>query len=100
GRDNTFLMVNNVKVYGGFAGTEEQFSDRDLSITANASILSGDIDNNDSSDGTILGDNVYHVVVSSGAVGTAVLDGFTITGGNAVGNQAPSVNGLSFGQNS
>gem|GEM_PF-1699112 len=99
GRDNTFLMVNNVKIYGGFAGTEDGFSDRDLSITANASILSGDIDNNDPSDGTIVGNNVYHVVVSSGSVGTAVLDGFTITGGYAQDSGNILINGNTVDKN-
>jgi len=86
GRNATFLMVKNVQLYGGFAGTENSLADRDLSITANVSILSGDIDNNDDPDGTIQGDNAYHVVLSAGDVGKALLDGFTITGGNANGS--------------
>src|SRR5690606_8103620 len=39
GRDNAFLMVKDVKVYGGFAGTEGPLEERDLSLTANTSIL-------------------------------------------------------------
>ncbi|WP_317167147.1 choice-of-anchor Q domain-containing protein, partial [Winogradskyella wichelsiae] len=34
-RENTFLMVNNVQLYGGFAGTETTLTARDLSITTN-----------------------------------------------------------------
>ncbi|MGJ8550139.1 hypothetical protein, partial [Winogradskyella wichelsiae] len=77
-RDNTFLMVNNVQLYGGFAGTETTLTARDLSITTNTSILSGDI-------GTLtdISDNTYHVVVSSGDVGSALLNGFKVTAGNA-----------------
>ncbi|WP_449489492.1 hypothetical protein, partial [Winogradskyella wichelsiae] len=77
-RENTFLMVNNVQLYGGFAGTETTLTARDLSITTNTSILSGDI-------GTLtdISDNTYHVVVSSGDVGSALLNGFKVTAGNA-----------------
>ena len=81
-RDNTFLMVENVQLYGGFAGGEATLSDRDLSQTINATILSGDLLGNDGSDFTNYDDNSLHVVMSSGAVGSAKLDGFTIMGGN------------------
>ncbi len=93
-RDNAFVLKNNVKIYGGFAGTETSLSQRDLSISENKSILSGDFNGNDNVSGsggslTISGngENAYHVVISassSSSIGTAtVLDGFTITGGNA-----------------
>lgn len=79
-RNNTFLLVKDVKIYGGFAGNETALANRDLSLTANASILSGDLGTeNDNTD------NAYHVVAASGDVGTATLNGFTITGGNANG---------------
>ncbi|HET8829113.1 MAG TPA: right-handed parallel beta-helix repeat-containing protein [Pelobium sp.] len=77
-RDNAFVLKADVKIYGGFAGTETALSQRDLTLTANESILSGDlgiaVDNSD---------NAYHVIISAGAVGTAELNGFTIKGGNA-----------------
>jgi hypothetical protein len=47
GRENTFLLVKDVKIYGGFSGSETTLSQRNLSITANQSILSGDISDND-----------------------------------------------------
>src|SRR5690606_1386394 len=34
-RDKSFLMVNNVQLYGGFAGTETILTNRDLSNTTN-----------------------------------------------------------------
>ncbi len=90
GRDNTFLMVNNVQLYGSFAGTEIDLSERDLSLTANETTLSGDFDEDDVISGsgetlsiTNISENAYHVVVSSGEVSTARLDGFIISGGNA-----------------
>ncbi|NCS16715.1 MAG: cadherin [Microcystis aeruginosa G13-12] len=77
-RTATFTLKNNVEIYGGFAGTETSFSQRN--ITANVTTLSGDI-------GTVnnTADNVYHVVTSNSPANTAVLDGFTISGGNANG---------------
>ncbi|MEO6670666.1 MAG: right-handed parallel beta-helix repeat-containing protein [Ferruginibacter sp.] len=80
-RNNAFVLVNNVKVYGGFAGTETLTSQRNW--TTNVSTLSGAI-------GTLndISDNSYHVVISTGAVGTATLDGFSVISGNA--------NGFSF----
>jgi len=82
-----------VRLYGGFAGTETKRGQRNP--TANLTILSGDIDNNDSQTPiitdltTVTGNtsNSYHVV--TGATG-ATLDGFTITAGN--GNDPSSSN--------
>jgi len=87
GRNNAFRLVNNVKIYGGFAGTETSINNRN---PQHRSILSGDIDNNDVTvdnlSTVINGDNTYHVTIASGALGAAVLDGFIITGGNANGS--------------
>ena len=76
-RTESFMLIDGVAIYGGFAGDETTFADRD--ITANITILSGDIGAEDDID-----DNSYHVVYSDDSVGnTAVIDGFTVTGGNA-----------------
>ena len=72
----TFALKNGVSVYGGFAGTENQLNQRNP--LNNVTILSGDIGTPGSK-----GDNSYHVVSSIGLDNTAILDGFTITGGNA-----------------
>jgi len=77
-RDVAFVMKSGVKIYGGFIGTETLLSARNA--TTNVTILSGDIGvPND------ITDNAFHVVIAAGALSTAVLDGFTITGGNANG---------------
>ena len=77
-RDSSFVMRNNLAIYGGFTGTETQLSRRNW--VTNETILSGDIGvlNN-----TI--DNSFNVVRNdnNGLNNTAILDGFTITGGNA-----------------
>ena len=71
-----FNIPSNVIVYGGFMGTETLLSERDF--RTNISILSGDIGTMNLPD-----DNSYHVVVFNGSSNTTVLDGFTISGGNA-----------------
>ncbi len=83
-RNFTFAVKDVVALYGGYAGYGAADPDaRD--IAANATILSGDIGTPGSKT-----DNSYHVVVSSGMTSTAVLDGFTITAGNADGNSSPA----------
>ncbi|MBI4580395.1 MAG: right-handed parallel beta-helix repeat-containing protein, partial [Planctomycetes bacterium] len=73
-RDVGFILANGIALYGGFVGTEISRDQRDPA--AHVTTLSGDI-------GTagVATDNSYHVVVGSGTDATAVLDGFTITGG-------------------
>lgn len=72
----SFQLKSGVAIYGGFAGTEIALVERNWQT--NVTTLSGDIDN----DGTLSG-NSHHVVVASSLSGNVVLDGFTITGGNA-----------------
>ncbi len=85
-RDATFQLINGVAIYGGFAGTETAVSQRD--IDNNVTILSGDIGT--TSDAS---DNCYHVVMGSGTDSTAVMDGFTVTAGNANGGYHPANKG-------
>lgn len=77
-RASTFLLKNGVAMYGGFAGTETLLSQRNQDPSQNGTVLSGDL-------GTQGGnaDNTYHVVTASFVYGSTILDGFTITGGNA-----------------
>ncbi|GLB49601.1 choice-of-anchor Q domain-containing protein [Neptunitalea lumnitzerae] len=93
-KDNTFLLVKDVQVYGNFDGTETSLTDRDVINTANATILSGDI-------GTLADytDNTYHIVLGIGDLGLALLDGFTVTNGIANGSGSISVNGQPVNRN-
>ncbi|MCC5942505.1 MAG: BspA family leucine-rich repeat surface protein [Balneolaceae bacterium] len=87
--NNTFLMVIDTQIYGGFEGSESALEERNYAI--HQTILSGDLDDDgESSEG-----DAYHVVVSAGDVGTARLDGVIITiGGNsAAPNSSLTVNG-------
>jgi hypothetical protein len=75
--DNTFYISKNIKIYGGFAGTESSLSERNLSV--NQTILSGDMDND--GDNT---DNAFTIVHIDGTTGngnitsSTVIDAFTI----------------------
>ncbi len=85
---DTFRLRNGVAIYGGFYGNEITRNDRDLA--ANVTVLSGDINNNDSQSpiitdiDTVTGNNDNSLHVVRGATG-AILDGFTITAGYAIG---------------
>ncbi|HEX6834322.1 MAG TPA: hypothetical protein VF132_12375 [Rudaea sp.] len=96
----SFAIPAGTAVYGGFAGNETMRDARDPKT--HPTVLSGDIDNDDAHtadngiDATaadIRGANSYHVVTITGASGrrvtdSTVLDGFTITGGDANGTFA------------
>jgi hypothetical protein len=85
-RDYTFLLKNDVAVYGGFAGTETALTQRN--VVTNVTILSGDI----GTAGTA-SDNCYHVVLSVGNTAATILDGFAVQGGNANGTGTLSYGG-------
>ncbi|MGE3109001.1 MAG: right-handed parallel beta-helix repeat-containing protein [Phycisphaerales bacterium] len=84
-RAESFILLNNVAIYGGFSGTETQRQQRNA--LANTTTLSGDLNRNDTPNFGQRTDNAYHVIRGEGVASTALLDGFTITGGHA--NIAP-----------
>ena len=88
GSDSAFVLKKDVKIYGGFAGNETSLNERD--IAQNKTILSGDLGG---------GNNAYHVVISVGDMGTAAVDGLTITGGNADGSGSIQVGGTAVSRN-
>jgi len=104
-RSATFQLKSGVAVYGGFPAVGGEWIERDCAT--NLTTLSGDIGKvGDNSD------NSYHVVIGSAVGGTSILDGFTITGGNAngttpnaegggmyVSNGSPTLANLSFAGN-
>jgi len=92
-RTATFQLINGMTLKGGYAGFGEPDPNvRDFELYE--SILSGDLNGDDIkvSDPCDLlteptrAENSYHVVTGSGTDANAVLDGFTITGGNANGS--------------
>ncbi len=81
----TFQLKNGVAIKGGYAGFGEPDPNaRDVEVYE--TVLSGDLLGNDGPDFANNYENSYHVVTGSGTDQTAVLDGFTIRGGNANGS--------------
>jgi uncharacterized repeat protein (TIGR02543 family) len=85
---NTYFVIDkeNLKIYGGFAGTETQISER--VIGTNETILSGDLQNNDVNvtgflpsynNTTRNSDNSYHLINITATGNNLVLDGLTIS---------------------
>ncbi|GEM_PF-506199 len=76
-REKRFLLKNGVVILGGFNATECLIAQRDPALYE--TILSGDIGM--SGDST---DNSFHVLFTLGTDSTTVLDGFTVTRGQAI----------------
>ncbi len=95
-RDKTFHVKDGVKIYGGFSASAPESTLAARNINTNVTTLSGDFNSNDVVSGSgawlsIKGntENAYHVVIASaasGGGGGVTIDGFTIKGGNANGN--------------
>ena len=85
-RTDYFLLPSSVGIYGGFAGTETDLSQRNWRM--NETILSGEIG------GTDMIDNCYNVVWGGGTNSDTVLDGFTITRGYSNYNEYSGGGGL------
>lgn len=95
-RASSFVLKNNVGLYGGFAGNEVSLQQRNWQ--QNLTILSGDIDNNDIHDHGVITDtakivenNSYSVVTANNVDESSVLDGFVITGGSATENSGKDI---------
>jgi hypothetical protein len=100
----TFQLLNGVAVIGGYAGLGEPDPNaRDVVLYE--TVLSGDLNGDDLEvDPSELlfeptrAENSYHVVTASLTIASAVLDGFTITGGNAT-SDGPYSGGGIFNRN-
>ena len=87
-RSASFTPRNGVSLYGGFNGSETSRDERDLNTQV--TVLSGDLNGDDEFDFRNYDENVFHVVIG---VENVTLDGFTIIGGNANGEQADNEGG-------
>ncbi len=95
-RDNMFLLKNNQKIYGGFAGTETSINERTDILGSNKTTFSGDV-------GTVgdSTDNCYHILVylapDNGAVAPTI-DGIHFEGAYANSNYGQTIlPGAAFG---
>ncbi len=87
-RDATFQLKSAIVLEGGYAGISEPDPNvRDIELYE--TILSGDLLGDDGPDFANYEDNSYHVVNGTFADETGVLNGFTISGGNANGSKSP-----------
>ncbi len=78
-KEQSYNLVRDTELYGGFTGNETILSQRDW--VANPTILSGDIGvQNDSLD------NVFKVIIAENSTFNTILDGFIIEEGNADGS--------------
>ena len=83
-REATFQLINGLALMGGYAGIDAKDPDaRDIELYE--TILSGDLLGNDEPDFKNNDENSFHVVRGDAIDETAVLDGFSITAGNADG---------------
>lgn len=78
-RHKTFFINHNVKIYGGFNGTETMLTQRDWQV--NVTILSGNIGATNTNS-----DNCYHVLWMDHVGSLMTLDGFTVKDGKADGS--------------
>ena len=95
-REAAFQLLNDLALMGGYAGIGADDPDeRDIDLYETT--LSGDLLGDDGDDFQNNDENSYHVVIGSAAVEAGMLDGFTISGGNADGvGGTPSRGGGAF----
>ncbi|MHC4107323.1 MAG: right-handed parallel beta-helix repeat-containing protein [Planctomycetota bacterium] len=93
-REATFQLINDIAIGGGYRGAFDGtgLPPEDRGIALFETILSGDLNGDDASGGDN-SENSYHVVTGSGTDASALLEGFTIHGGNAEGPAAPENSG-------
>ena len=83
-RSATFHLQSRVTLLGGFSGCGD-VNPNARDVILYETILSGDLSGDDGPGFSNDDENSYHVVTGSFVDGSAVLNGFTITGGNADG---------------
>lgn len=73
--DSSFYMVSGVKMYGGFAGTENQLAERAADASGRFTVNETELNGNDQN---------RHVINNSTLLSAeTMIDGFTISGGNS-----------------
>lgn len=86
-RTISFELRNGVDLYGSFAGTETELSQRD--IASNPTVLNGDIGEPGNSS-----DNSHTVVTANNITTTVIVDGFRIMNGHSAAGSSYNGGGL------
>ncbi len=86
-RTATFRLRDWLAIRGGYAGFGTPDPGK-RDVVAYETVLSGDLNGDDDPGFQNNGENSYHVVYTFATDATAVLDGFTITSGNANGSSS------------
>ena len=84
-RYRSFQLLNGVAIYGGFDPSVGDTAWEDRDWEANVTVLSGDLNGDDGTDFENNDENTHHVFFHPWGTdldGSAVLDGFTVSGGN------------------
>jgi len=79
----TFALTEGLDVYGHFVGGETSLRQRALENAANATVLDGDLAENDGPNFANRADNARRVVTLTASAASYRLDGLTVRGGNA-----------------
>jgi hypothetical protein len=87
-RTKVFHISTDMKIIGGFNGTETKKAQRDKTWKKHPTILSGDFNNDDvvTGKGSNNGENAYKVLITVNLTSKAVINGFTVISGNANGS--------------
>ncbi|MCH7226723.1 LamG-like jellyroll fold domain-containing protein [Haloferula sp. A504] len=105
-RSDSFVLNPGVRIYGGFPAGGGRWSSRNPDPASNGTVLSGEIG------AATISDNCHHIIDARSADLDSLLDGFTLTGGNAdasggdslgagitVGRRSPSFSNLLIKEN-
>lgn len=89
-QNRSFYLTRTMNLYGGFAGTETSFNERN--ITENPTILSADNNSDDLPDDRLTNrsDNSTHVLFFENDLDNIIVDGLTIKGGHTNRGEDPS----------
>lgn len=100
-RDYAFAIDKDIRLYGGFNGTETLLSQ--ANPTTNITTLSGDFNDDDIVTGggstlsiTNNSENTYHIMITTELSIATVIDGIVFTGSNANGSHSTTYNGSTF----
>ena len=96
-RTDTIQLKTGVSLLGGFPNGGGSGNLDARNFLEYETILSGDLLSNDGVDFENNDENSYHIIAADTVAGTAVLDGFTITGGNANGGGTDNFGGALYG---